>query len=66
MKIADRFFSRLLLAGLLGWLTLAGQAQEADYTTWAKMGVEYGVCERLDVSAGLEWRTKDNLGMTDH
>lgn len=40
-------------------------AQEADYTTWMKMGTEYGLNDRLDLSAGLEWRTKDHLQVTD-
>ena len=40
-------------------------AQEADYTTWMKMGTEYGLNDRLDLSAGLEWRTKDYLQVTD-
>ncbi len=61
----NKNMKRWVMVCLMGWLAVAGWAQEADYTTWAKMGVEYGVMERLDVSAGLEWRTKDDLGMTD-
>lgn len=64
MGTKDRFFYRLL-ACLIGWLPLDVWTQEADYTTWAKMKVEYKVRKRLDVSTGLEWRTKNNLSMTD-
>lgn len=50
---------------LLGTTTCSVCAQETDYTTWMKMGVEYGLNERLDLSAGLEWRTEDHLQATD-
>ena len=45
--------------------TCLAYAQEADYTTWAKTGVEYGLNGRLDLVGGLEWRTKDHLQTTD-
>lgn len=51
----------LLWAGIVP----AVQAQEADYTTWLRQGVVYEVNERLDVSGGLEWRTKNHLRTTD-
>lgn len=52
------------------WLLLAVggvrlHAQDADYTTWTKVGVEHEVLPVLTVSGNLEWRTKDNVGMTD-
>ena len=50
---------------LLWGLAFAVRAQEADYTTWAKMGVEYGWNDRLDLVGGLEWRTEDHLRATD-
>lgn len=57
-------------AGLFLWLLLAVwtvqvSAQEADYTTWAKVGVKHEVLPALTLSGNLEWRTKDNVGMTD-
>lgn len=50
---------------LLGTTTWSVCAQETDYTTWMKMGVKYGLNERLDLSGGLEWRTEDHLQATD-
>lgn len=41
------------------------RAQEADYTTWTKMGVKYEVLPALTFSGNLEWRTKDHISMTD-
>lgn len=46
-------------------LACAVHAQKADYTTWAKMGIEYGINDRLDLVSGLEWRTEDHLRATD-
>lgn len=40
-------------------------AQDTDYTTWIKMGVQYSINSQLDLSTGLEWRTKDHLQCTD-
>lgn len=50
---------------LLWGLACAVHAQKADYTTWAKMGIEYGINDRLDLVSGLEWRTEDHLRATD-
>lgn len=41
------------------------RAQEADYTTWTKMGVKYEALPALTFSGNLEWRTKDHISMTD-
>ena len=41
------------------------KAQEADYTTWTKMGVKYEALPALTFSGNLEWRTKDHISMTD-
>lgn len=50
---------------LWGGIVPTVQAQEVDYTTWLRQGVVYEVNERLDVSGGLEWRTKSHLRTTD-
>lgn len=52
------------------WLLLAAwavqiNAQEADYTTWAKIGVKHEVLPALTFSSNLEWRTKKDFEMTD-
>ena len=58
-----RFLMGLTLA--LACLSPRVAAQEADYTTWLKMGAQYEVSERWEVSGGLEWRTKQDVGTTD-
>lgn len=52
-------------AGLLFLCQCTVHAQEKDFTTWTNVGFTYGVRPAFDVSGGLEWRTKDDLGMTD-
>ena len=48
--------------GMCLWSMVGGlQAQEADYTTWLRQGVEYEVNNRLELSGGLEWRTENKL-----
>ena len=57
-----------LMALILGVISLPATtvyAQEADYTTWLKIGTQYEVSGRWELSGGLEWRTKEDLGMTD-
>lgn len=55
-----------VVAGMYLWSMAGGlQAQEADYTTWLRQGVEYEVNNRLDLSGGLEWRTENKLRATD-
>ncbi len=49
----------------IGLTSLMARAQDADYTTWLKMGVEYEVNPRLSISGGWEWRTKNDLHATD-
>ncbi len=58
-----RFLMGLTL--VLACLSPRLAAQEADYTTWLKMGAQYEVDERWEVSGGLEWRTKQDVGTTD-
>ena len=55
------------MALILGVISLPATvyAQEADYTTWLKMGAQYEVNERWEVSGGLEWRTKGDVSTTD-
>lgn len=50
-----------LLSVSVVWTT----AQETDYATRTKMAVKHEMTERVDLSAGIEWRTKSNLNMTD-
>ena len=56
-----------LMALILGVISLpaTAYAQEVDYTTWLKMGAQYEVNERWEVSGGLEWRTKGDVSTTD-
>ena len=58
---------RFLMALTLGMACLPAlvSAGEPDNTTWLKMGAQYEVNERWEVSGGLEWRTKQDVGMTD-
>ena len=55
------------MALILGVISLpaTAYAQEVDYTTWLKMGAQYEVNERWEVSGGLEWRTKGDVSTTD-
>lgn len=55
---------------VIGGIFLCGmfssaQAQDADYTSWMKLGANYEFGEKLDFSGGLEWRTKNHLRNTD-
>lgn len=56
-----------LMVLILGVISLPATvyAQEADYTTWLKIGAQYEVNERWEVSGGLEWRTKGDVSTTD-
>ncbi len=40
-------------------------AQEADNTTWAKIGMKHKILPELTISSNLEWRTEDDFSMTD-
>ena len=56
--------------GLIAFLllqvpTIRIAAQDVDNTTWAKLGVKYEVLPKLTLSSNLEWRTEDDLSMTD-
>ena len=54
------------LAGLLITFQSSLHAQEKDeLATWINAGFQYQVKPAFAVSAGLEWRTKDELDMTD-
>lgn len=55
----------LLLVVWMGLSQFSLHAQEEDFATWANVGFEYKVKPAFAVSGGLEWRTKDDLGMTD-
>ena len=50
---------------LLQVVTIRIAAQDVDNTTWAKLGVKYEVLPKLTLSSNLEWRTEDDLSMTD-
>lgn len=54
-----------LLVGLLIMSHCSLNAQETDFATWADVGFIYKVKPQFDLSGGLEWRTKNNLGTTD-
>lgn len=51
----------LSLAVFPGYLS----AQSADNTTWLRMGVQYEATPLLQLSGGLEWRTRNDVRMTD-
>lgn len=56
----------LMLTVCLASTVCKARAQAAaDYTTWLKVGVQHDVGKRLGLSGGLEWRTKDHVGLTD-
>ena len=56
----------LMLTVCLTSTVCKARAQSAaDYTTWLKVGVQHDVGKRLGLSGGLEWRTKDHVGLTD-
>lgn len=40
-------------------------AQVTDYATYLRAGMQYEMNKSLEFSGGLEWRTKDDLKMTD-
>lgn len=40
-------------------------AQETDFTTWTNVGFEYKMMPAFTLNGGLDWRTKNNLEMTD-
>lgn len=41
------------------------RAQEKDFATWTNVGFEYKLKSVWELSGGVEWRTKDDLGKTD-
>lgn len=55
----------LLLIVLISLSQFSLYAQEKDFATWANVGFKYKVKPAFAISGGLEWRTKENLGMTD-
>ncbi len=55
----------IVLAVCLMGTAYKARAQTVDYTTWLKMGMQYEVNKRLELSSGLEWRTKGDVSMTD-
>lgn len=58
----------LKISGLLlgiQFLSLPLHAQEKEFSTWTNAGFEYQLKPALALSGGLEWRTKDKLGLTD-
>ena len=68
-KLINKNFSWWKFSSLLVGLLMISQsslrAQEKDMATWINAGFEYKVKPAFAVSAGLEWRTKDELDMTD-
>ena len=56
---------RVVFVWVLCLLAERGSAQEADHTTWVKVGVKHEVLPKLALSGNLEWRTEDDLSRTD-
>lgn len=56
---------RVVFVWVLCLLAERGSAQEADHTTWVKVGVKHEVLPKLVLSGNLEWRTEDDLSRTD-
>ena len=58
--------SFLLVLGVL-WIAsiLKGQAQDKKLRTWTTVNIEHKLKPVFTLSAGLEWRAKNNLSQTD-
>lgn len=65
LSFLEKKIAGLLFAGLLSVLPCTLYAQDKDFTTWLKAGFAYKIKPAFEISGGLEWRTKDDLGMTD-